>query len=119
MKVNELTHNVTKKYERDNGSGYEEPPVDEVINYPSFEYSSALRKELRENVQVNDLLAALLQLPIESKKVTASFKTDQAIVNRMKLFAQQTPLPIGKLYSLALHEFLEKYEQGIYDLKSK
>ncbi|MEK3977886.1 hypothetical protein MKY37_02210 [Psychrobacillus sp. FSL K6-2836] len=118
MKVNELTHNVTKKYELNNGSGYEEP-VDEVINYPSFEYSSALRKELRENVKVNDLFAALLQLPTESKKVTTSFKTDQAIVNRMKLFTQQTPIPIGKLYSLALHEFLEKYEQGIYDLKSK
>ena len=106
MKVNELTHNVTKNYECNNGTGSEEP-VDEVIDYPSSEYCSALRKELRESVQVYDLFVALLQLPTESKKVTASFKTDQAIVNRMKLFAHQTPLPIGKLYSIALHEILE------------
>lgn len=118
MKVKELTHNVTKKYDCINGKGFEEP-VDEAIDDYSSEYSSTLRNELHENVQVTDLFAALLQLPTETNKVTTSFKTDQAIVNRMKSFAQQTPLPIGKLYSLALHEFLEKYEQGIYDLKRK
>lgn len=93
-------------------------PVDRAISYPSKRKQEIATNgensmKFKENV---DLFTALLQLPLEKEKVTNSYKTDKALVERMKTFIDRVSMPSGRLYSLAIYEFLEKYEPIIDEL---
>ena len=94
-------------------------PLDYEICYPSKSKQQPTAN-LKNSIgaESTDFFTALLQLPLESNKVTNSFKTDKALVDRMKKFIEQVSLPVGKIYSLAVYEFLEKYEPILKELKN-
>ncbi|TQR14741.1 hypothetical protein [Psychrobacillus soli] len=64
-----------------------------------------------------DLFTALMQMP-KSESVTRAYKTDKKIDEKFKQIAYETKLPITLLHSLALLEFVEKYQPIIVKLKS-
>lgn len=95
-------------------------PLDYEICYPSKNKQDNLINEVNNSKQLiksEDFIKALVQLPAENDKVTNSFKTDKSLVDRMKEFIKQVSLPAGKIYSLAIFEFLEKYEPILKELK--
>lgn len=95
-------------------------PLEKVITYPSKRKRSVLEQTNQSNVSGKvDLLTALIQLPLDYETVTGSFKTDKALLERMKKFIKQVSLPAGKVYSLAILEFLEKYEPVIDNLRQQ
>lgn len=94
-------------------------PLDKEISYPSRrkQYLANDEKDPIDLKEHPDLFSALLQLPFENFDVTNSFKTNKALVDRMKTFIKQVSLPSGKIYSLAIYEFLKKYEPIIEKFK--
>lgn len=96
-------------------------PLDTEICYPSKRKTQIPTGE-RDPKAVKgdvDIFTAILQLPPENQKITHSFKADKMLVERMKGFIKEVPLQEGKVYSLAIYEFLEKYESTIEKLKSE
>lgn len=92
----------------------EEEPKDEIVSGKRMK-----RKRTNETKDIDgnweykespDLYAALLALPIGSKLVSKAFKTDEEIAERFKQFCKTAGVQIGKMHSLALYEFIEKYE---------
>lgn len=95
-------------------------PLDYELSYPSKKsQTTGTKKEYHSAFVVKniDLFTALIRLPLENEQVTNSFKTDKALVDRMRTFIKQVSLPSGKIYSLAIYEFLEKYEPVLKELK--
>ncbi|MBT2641731.1 hypothetical protein J7I80_05810 [Bacillus sp. ISL-41] len=68
------------------------------------------------NKQGVDLFTAIMQMP-KSESVTRAYKTDKKIDANFKQIASETKLPIHLLHSLALLEFVEKYEPIIEKVK--
>lgn len=94
-------------------------PIDYEICYPSkgIQHPATNVNNSMETVS-NDFFKALLQLPLESEKVRNSFKIDKALVDRVKKFTEQMSLPAEVIYTLAVNEFLEKYEPILKELKN-
>ncbi|MDN4493088.1 hypothetical protein [Ureibacillus aquaedulcis] len=65
-----------------------------------------------------DLFTAIMQMPM-SESVTRAYKTDKKIDAKFKQIASETKLQINLLHSLALFEFVEKYEPIIAKLKGQ
>lgn len=91
----------------------EEEPRDEVVTGKRMKRKRKNEvKEIdltREYKEKPDLYAALLTLAT-GKLVSKAFKTDEEIAERFKHFCKTAGVQIGKMHSLALLEFLEKYE---------
>jgi hypothetical protein len=91
----------------------EEEPKDEIVSGKRMKRKRTETKDIDGNWKYKespDLYAALLALPIGSKLVSKGFKTDEVIAERFKQFCKTAGVQIGKMHSLALLEFLEKYE---------
>lgn len=91
----------------------EEEPRDEVVTGKRMKRKRKNEvKEIdlkREYKEKPNLYAALLTLAT-GKLVSKAFKTDEEIAERFKHFCKTAGVQIGKMHSLALLEFLEKYE---------
>jgi hypothetical protein len=91
----------------------EEEPTDEVVTGKRMKRKRTnetkgidLKREYKEKP---DLYAALLTLAT-GKLVSKAFKTDEEIAERFKQFCKTAGIQIGKMHSLALYEFIGKYE---------
>lgn len=102
------------------GGDPENEPLEQIITYVTMQRRPSQIAKHQESLakEEADLFSAIIQLPAESGVVTFSFKTDKTLVDRLKAFIKDVALPSGKVCSLAIYEFLEKYEPIIEDLKN-
>lgn len=69
------------------------------------------------NKQEVDLLAALAQMP-QSKFALHTYLTDQEMNHKFINLAYESKIAPRFLHSLAIYEFIQKYEVCILDLQS-